>query len=85
MIAFTAIYITAADPFLHAVEYFQKELCQSKSLLLLANKFQNEYSVHYTVSSVDPTAEAKKVFASVKKSMHASCSIEELEGETLTL
>jgi len=51
------------------VESFQHELCQSKSLVSLATKFNNKYSVHYIVFVMRPTVEARKIGVALKKSM----------------
>ena len=61
--------VVESDPFLRAVESFQRELCQSKSLVSLATKFKNEYSVHYIVSVIRPTVEVRKIGVVLKKSM----------------
>jgi len=80
-----ATYLAVAaevDQFLSVVKSFQTELCQSKSLLSLATKFQNEYSVHHTVHTQNPTIEAKRAGISLKKSMH-STSLENWKGKAL--
>ena len=61
--------VAESDPFLRVVESFQRELCQSKSLVSLATKFENEYSVHHTVSVTRPTVAARKLGVVLKKSM----------------
>jgi len=68
-----ATYLVVAaeiDPFLSAMKSFQTELCQSKPLLSLATKFQNEYSIHPTVHIQNLTGEAKRARANLMKSMH---------------
>ena len=61
------IVAAEADPFLSVVKSFQTKLCQSKSLLSSATKFQNEYSIHPTVHTQNLTGEAKRAGASLKK------------------
>jgi len=48
---------------------FQQKVCQLKSLLSLASKFKNEYSVQHAVSVTNPTIEAKRISTVLKKSM----------------
>ena len=64
-------FAAKTDPFLSVMKSFQAELCQSKSLLSLVPKFQNEHSTHHSVHTQNPTGkEAKKAGVSLKKSMH---------------
>ena len=70
-----ATYLAVAaetDPFLSVVNFFQAVLCQPNSLLQLATKFQNEYSMDHTIQTQNPTGEAKRAGVSLKKSMHCT-------------
>ena len=64
------------------MESFQKKLCQSKSLVWLANKFQTEHSVCHTVSTTDATIAARKIGVTLKKSMHGVL-LENWKGKSL--
>ena len=66
------------------VKSFQRELCQSKSLVSLATKFKNKYSVHHIVSVMIPTVEARKIGVNCFKEIYATCFVGQLEEESFT-